>query len=53
MRLARLDRTGRAHAFPTLAIRTISLLGGNRAIFNVGGGVVFDSTAQAEYEECL
>lgn len=36
-----------------VAIRTISLLGGNRAIFNVGGGVVFDSTAQAEYEECL
>lgn len=36
-----------------VAIRTISLLGGNRAIFNVGGGVVFDPTAQAEYEECL
>ncbi|MRN78131.1 aminodeoxychorismate synthase component I [Brucella sp. 10RB9210] len=36
-----------------VAIRTISLLDGNRAIFNVGGGVVFDSTAQAEYEECL
>ncbi|PQA72516.1 aminodeoxychorismate synthase component I [Brucella oryzae] len=36
-----------------VAIRTISLLDKNRAIFNVGGGVVFDSTAQAEYEECL
>ncbi len=36
-----------------VAIRTISLLDGDRAIFNVGGGVVFDSTAQAEYEECL
>ena len=36
-----------------VAIRTISLHDQNRAIFNVGGGVVFDSTAQAEYEECL
>lgn len=36
-----------------VAIRTISLLSSNRAIFNVGGGVVFDSTAEAEYEECL
>jgi len=36
-----------------VAIRTISLLDENRAIFNVGGGVVFDSTAQAEDEECL
>ncbi|WP_343315522.1 aminodeoxychorismate synthase component I [Brucella sp. BE17] len=36
-----------------VAIRTISLLDQNHAIFNVGGGVVFDSTAQAEYEECL
>lgn len=36
-----------------VAIRTLSLLEQNRAIFNVGGGVVFDSTAQAEYEECL
>ena len=23
------------------------------AVFNVGGGIVFDSTAEAEYEECL
>ncbi|MBV2144283.1 aminodeoxychorismate synthase component I [Falsochrobactrum sp. TDYN1] len=36
-----------------VAIRTISLHDENRAIFNVGGGVIFDSTAQAEYEECL
>jgi len=36
-----------------VAIRTLSLHSENRAIFNVGGGVVFDSTAQAEYEECL
>ncbi len=36
-----------------VAIRTISLFDKNHAIFNVGGGVVFDSTAQAEYEECL
>lgn len=36
-----------------VAIRTISLHDDNRAIFNVGGGVVFDSTARAEYEECL
>ena len=24
-----------------------------RAVFNVGGGIVFDSTAESEYEECL
>lgn len=36
-----------------VAIRTLSLHSENRAIFNVGGGVVFDSTAQAEYGECL
>ncbi|MBW8322103.1 MAG: chorismate-binding protein, partial [Rhizobium sp.] len=22
-------------------------------VFNVGGGIVFDSKAEAEYEECL
>jgi para-aminobenzoate synthetase component 1 len=37
----------------SVAIRTISLFGDGRAIFNVGGGIVFDSTAEAEYEECL
>ncbi|MDR9805930.1 aminodeoxychorismate synthase component I [Rhizobium hidalgonense] len=37
----------------SVAIRTITLFDGGRAIFNVGGGIVFDSTAEAEYEECL
>ncbi|NLS05492.1 aminodeoxychorismate synthase component I [Rhizobium sp. P32RR-XVIII] len=37
----------------SVAIRTISLFEGGKAIFNVGGGIVFDSTAEAEYEECL
>ena len=36
-----------------VAIRTISLLPEGRAVFNVGGGVIFDSTAEGEYEECL
>lgn len=36
-----------------VAIRTISLFPEGEAIFNVGGGVVFDSTARAEYDECL
>ncbi|ARO31689.1 aminodeoxychorismate synthase protein [Rhizobium sp. NXC14] len=36
-----------------VAIRTVTLFGGGRAVFNVGGGIVFDSTAEAEYEECL
>lgn len=36
-----------------VAIRTISIFEGGNAVFNVGGGIVFDSTAQAEYEECL
>ncbi|WP_183805436.1 aminodeoxychorismate synthase component I [Mycoplana azooxidifex] len=36
-----------------VAIRTISLFPGSEAVFNVGGGIVFDSTAEAEYEECL
>jgi para-aminobenzoate synthetase component I len=36
-----------------VAIRTITLHEGGEAVFNVGGGVVFDSTAEAEYEECL
>jgi len=29
----------------------IATFGGG--VFNVGGGIVFDSTAEAEYEECL
>ena len=36
-----------------VAIRTLSLFPDGRAVFNVGGGIVFDSTAEAEYEECL
>lgn len=36
-----------------VAIRTISLYPEGRAVYNVGGGVVFDSTAEGEYEECL
>ncbi len=34
-------------------IRTITLFDNGKARFNVGGGVVYDSTATAEYEECL
>ncbi len=37
----------------SVAIRTISLFEDGHAIFNVGGGIVFDSTAEAEYDECL
>ncbi|MBB3658147.1 para-aminobenzoate synthetase component 1 [Rhizobium sp. BK650] len=37
----------------SVAIRTITLFDGGRAVFNVGGGIVFDSTDEAEYEECL
>jgi para-aminobenzoate synthetase component 1 len=37
----------------SVAIRTISLFRSGDAVFNVGGGIVFDSTAEAEYEECL
>ena len=36
-----------------VAIRTISLFPDGEAVFNVGGGIVFDSTAASEYEECL
>ena len=36
-----------------VAIRTISLFAGGEAVYNVGGGIVFDSEAQAEYQECL
>lgn len=35
-----------------VAIRTV-MVDGNRARFNVGGGVVWDSTAPSEYEEAL
>ena len=36
-----------------VAIRTISLFDDGEAVFNVGGGIVFDSQAESEYEECL
>ncbi|MCO6185043.1 aminodeoxychorismate synthase component I [Rhizobium sp. L1K21] len=36
-----------------VAIRTIVLSEDGRARFNVGGGVVFDSTAESEYDEAL
>ncbi|GHC64317.1 aminodeoxychorismate synthase component I [Limoniibacter endophyticus] len=36
-----------------VAIRTITLHKSGRAIFNVGGGIVFDSDCSAEYRECL
>lgn len=36
-----------------VAIRTISLYPQGWAIFNIGGGVVLDSTADGEYDECL
>ena len=37
----------------SVAIRTISLYPDGEAVYNVGGGIVFDSTAEAEYQECL
>jgi para-aminobenzoate synthetase component I len=36
-----------------VAIRTLTLYPGGEAVFSVGGGVVFDSTAEEEYAECL
>ena len=36
-----------------MAIRTLALYPGGEAVLNVGGGVVADSTAAAEYEEAL
>lgn len=36
-----------------VAIRTLSLFGNGEVVMNVGGGVVFDSTAATEYEEAL
>lgn len=36
-----------------VAIRTLSLYPEGQVILNVGGGVVYDSTAKDEYEECL
>jgi para-aminobenzoate synthetase component 1 len=37
----------------SVAIRTISLFPGGEAVYNIGGGIVFDSTVQEEYQECL
>ena len=37
----------------SVAIRTITLFAGGEAVYNVGGGVVFDSNADEEYAECL
>lgn len=37
----------------SVAIRTLTLFNDGRAVFNVGGGIVYDSVAEAEYEECL
>lgn len=37
----------------SVAIRTISLYPQGEAVYNVGGGVVYDSTAEEEYRECL
>ncbi|MGL4489803.1 MAG: aminodeoxychorismate synthase component I [Rhizobiaceae bacterium] len=36
-----------------VAIRTVTLDEGGRAVFNVGGGIIFDSDADSEYDECL
>lgn len=36
-----------------VAIRTISLFPNGAAVFNVGGGIVFDSDARSEYDESL
>ncbi len=36
-----------------VAIRTITLFPDGEAVYNVGGGVVFNSTAEEEYAECL
>jgi para-aminobenzoate synthetase component I len=36
-----------------VAIRTLCLFANGNATFNVGGGIVFDSTAEAEFAECL
>jgi len=37
----------------SVAIRTITLFPDGKAVYNVGGGIVFDSTAEEEYAECL
>ena len=37
----------------SVAIRGVTLYPGGEAVLNVGGGIVADSTADAEYEEAL
>ena len=37
----------------SVAIRTISLYPDGEAVYNIGGGIVFDSTAEGESAECL
>ena len=36
-----------------VAIRTITLFPDGGAVYNVGGGIVFDSSVEEEYAECL
>jgi para-aminobenzoate synthetase component I len=36
-----------------VSIRTVTLHADGRAVFNVGGGIIFDSEANSEYDECL
>ncbi|WOC16801.1 Aminodeoxychorismate synthase component 1 [Pseudochrobactrum sp. MP213Fo] len=36
-----------------VAIRTLTLYHNDQVVLNVGGGVVYDSTAADEYQECL
>jgi anthranilate/para-aminobenzoate synthase component I len=36
-----------------VGIRTATLSPDGNFVFNVGSGIVFDSEAKAEYEECL
>ncbi len=37
----------------SVAIRTLSLFADGKATYNVGGGIVFDSRVEEEYQECL
>jgi para-aminobenzoate synthetase component 1 len=37
----------------SVAIRTLSLFPDGAAVYNVGGGIVFDSKVEEEYQECL
>jgi para-aminobenzoate synthetase component 1 len=36
-----------------VAIRTLVLEKNGNAVFNVGGGIIFDSESDSEYDECL